>query len=151
MKLSPHFTLAEATKSQTAARKGIDNTPDAEAIERMKALCEKVLEPVRAHFGRPVIVNSFFRSLELNRAIGSKDDSQHTKGEAADIEVPGVDNAEVATWIRDNLEFDQLILEFYEPGDPSSGWVHVSYKEYGACRAECLTINSAGVQRGLVA
>jgi zinc D-Ala-D-Ala carboxypeptidase len=150
-KLSAHFTLAEATKSQEAERKAIDNTPPADVIARMKAVAENILEPVRAHFGKPVVINSFYRSPAVNMAIGAKPGSQHTTGEAVDFEVPGVDNAVVAAWIRDTLVFDQLILEFYTPGQPSSGWVHCSYKAGPGCRAECLTINAAGTQFGLVA
>lgn len=149
MKLSENFTLAEAVKSQAAARKGLDNTPPPAAIERMKAVAREILEPVRAHFGRPVIVNSFYRSPAVNAAVGSKPGSQHEKGEAVDFEIPGVDNAAVAAWIRDNLTFDQVILEFYTPGEPSSGWVHCSYKDAG-CRAECLTINAGGRFKGLL-
>lgn len=150
MQLSPNFTLAEATKSQEAARRGLANTPDPATIARMKAVCAEILEPVRAHFGRPVVINSFYRSPAVNAAVGSKPGSQHEKGEAVDFEVPGVDNAVVAAWVRDNLTFDQLILEFYEPGQPSSGWVHCSYKD-NACRGECLTINGSGTVRGLIA
>lgn len=149
MNLSAHFTLAEATKSQEAARKGLDNTPPAAVIRAMTAVCEEILEPVRAHFGKPVVINSFYRSPEVNAAVGSKPGSQHTTGEAVDFEVPGVDNAVVAAWIRDNLTFDQLILEFYTPGQPSSGWVHCSYKDAG-CRRECLTVNAAGTVKGLL-
>ena len=91
------------------------------------ALCECVLQPVRDHFGKGVKVNSGLRTLPVNRAIGSADHSDHVKGMAADIEIPGVANAELAQWIVDNLEFRQVILEFYTPGIPDSGWVHVSY------------------------
>ena len=148
MKLSDNFSLAEMTKSQTALRKGIDNTPTEAEVAKLKLLCEKVLQPVREHFGRPVTVNSGFRCLKLNRAIGSKDTSQHRKGEAADIEIPGVPNKELAEWIRDNLEFDQLILEFYRDDDPAAGWVHVSFKD-GDLRNQCLTIGKSGTKVGL--
>ena len=147
--LSQHFSFIEATKSQTGERLGIDNTPSAQVIDCMKATAENILEKVRAHYGRPVIVNSFFRSPRLNAEIGSKPGSQHVTGEAVDFEVPGIDNADVAKWVRDNLTFDQCILEFYTPGKPDSGWVHVSYKPDG-CRAQCLTINSKGTVEGLV-
>lgn len=126
--LSTHFSLAEMTASDMAKRIGDRNQPDAEALARMKDLCLHVLEPLRAHFGRPVHVNSGFRSLRVNRAVGSGDTSQHRKGEAADIEIPGVSNVAVARWIRDNLDFDQLILEGYRSGIPNSGWVHVSWR-----------------------
>jgi len=138
MRLSKNFTMAEFTKSQTAERRGIDNTPEGEHLEAAKALFEDVVQKVRDHFG-PTVINSGYRSPELNEAVGGSSRSQHCKGEAADIEVPGVANAELAEWIRDNLEFDQLILEFYTPGIPDSGWVHVSYKADGDNRGECLT------------
>lgn len=149
MQLSAHFTLAESTKSQTASRLGIDNTPDEATIANMKALCEAILEPVREHYGVPVVVNSFYRSPRLNAEVGSKPGSQHVTGEAVDFEVPGVANPVLAEWCRDNLEYDQICLEFVEPGQPSSGWVHASYKA-GACRAQCLTINSKGTVEGLI-
>jgi zinc D-Ala-D-Ala carboxypeptidase len=148
MKLSQHFTLAEATKSQTASRLGIDNAPDAETIERMKLVCENILEPVRTQFNLPVTINSFYRSPRLNAEVGSKASSQHVKGEAVDFEVPGIPNAEVAEWVRDNLDFDQCIKEFVEPAVEGSGWVHVSYVADGN-RGECLTVNSSGTIRGL--
>ena len=127
MKLSDHFSLQELTKSSTAERRGIANEPDDEAVENLIMVCETILEPVREHYGIPFIPNSGFRCLELNRAIGSSDRSQHTTGEAVDFEVPGISNREVALWVKDNCKFDQLILEFYKEGDPSSGWVHCSY------------------------
>jgi len=138
MRLSENFTMAEFTKSQTAERKGIDNTPEGEHFDAAVALFENVVQKVRDHFG-PTVINSGYRSPELNEAVGGSSRSQHCKGEAADIEVPGVANAELAEWIRDNLEFDQLILEFYTPGIPDSGWVHVSYLANGDNRGECLT------------
>ena len=127
MKLSDHFSLQELTKSSTAERRGIANEPDDEAVENLIMVCETILEPVREHYGIPFIPNSGFRCLELNRAIGSSDRSQHTTGEAVDFEVPGISNREVALWVKENCKFDQLILEFYKEGDPSSGWVHCSY------------------------
>jgi len=116
------------TKSDTAIRKGINNNPNAEQIEKLKTLCEKILQPVRDHFGR-VKVTSGFRSVELCQAIGSSVNSQHAKAEACDFEVIGVDNAELADWIHRELEWDQLILEFYTPGEPNSGWIHCSVTE----------------------
>lgn len=140
MNLSSNFTLAELTKSSTADRRGIDNTPTEKEINKLKLLTTEVLQPVRDHFG-PVKINSGFRCLKLNRAIGSRDTSQHLSGEAADIEVMGISNWELAYWIQDNLEFDQLILEFtcsredYLNGqdayDLNKGWVHISYKASG--------------------
>ena len=127
MKLSPNFTLQEFTKSQTALRMGIDNTPEEDHLVAAQSLFLMVVQPVRDHFG-PTVINSGYRGPKLNEAVGGSSKSQHCKGEAVDIEVPGVPNATVAEWIRDNLDFDQLILEFYTPGIPDSGWVHVSYK-----------------------
>ena len=125
MKLSRNFTLQELIKSDTAVRKGIDNSPNADQIEKLKTLCETILQPVRDHFGR-VKVTSGFRSEQLCVAIGSSINSQHAKAEAADFEVVGIDNAELADWIYKNLEFDQLILEYYKVGEPNSGWIHCS-------------------------
>ena len=143
MKLTPHFSLSELTKSQTALRMGLDNNPNEEQMESLLALCENVLEPVRVHWDKPVVVNSGFRALPVNRAIGSKDTSQHAKGEAADIEIPGVDNQDLYRWIAQSLEFDQLILEFYT-GEPASGWVHVSYVGDDD-RNETLRISKSGI------
>ena len=128
MNLSRNFTLSELTKSATAIRKGINNNPNAEQIEKLKTLCEKILQPVRDHFGR-VKVTSGFRSVDLCLAIGSSVNSQHAKAEAADFECIGVDNAELADWIKRELPYDQLILEFYTPGEPNSGWIHCSITE----------------------
>jgi len=127
VRLSKNFTLQEFTKSQTAERRGIDNTPVEGHIENAKALFENVVQPVRDNFGVTVI-NSGYRSGDLNYAIGGSNTSQHCKGQAVDIECPGTPNYDVAKWIEENLDFDQLILEFYTPGIPDSGWVHVSYK-----------------------
>lgn len=129
MKLSANFTLHELTKSETALRLGMENDPDDEALENLKKLVENVLQPVRDAYGRGVKVNSAFRHPDVNKAVGGSTTSDHCKGMAADIEIPGVPNAELAQWIADNLEFRQLILEFYTPGIPDSGWVHVAYNE----------------------
>ena len=126
MNLSRNFSLQELIKSDTAIRKGINNNPNAEQIEKLKDLCENILQPVRDHFGR-VKVTSGFRSPDLCIAINSSVNSQHAKAEATDFEVIGTDNAELADWIYKNLNFDQLILEFYTPGEPNSGWIHCSY------------------------
>lgn len=138
MQLSKNFTMAEFIKSDTATRLGIDNTPEGEHLEAAKALFENVVQKVRDHFG-PTVLNSGYRSPKLNEAVRGVATSQHCLGEAADIEVPGVANAELANWIVDNLDFDQVILEFYTPGQPSSGWVHVSYKADGSNRNKALT------------
>ena len=130
MKLTENFTLKELTKSDTAIRKGISNEPNTDEIEKLKLLCETILQPVRDKFG-PVTVTSGYRSPELCQAIGSSVNSQHTKAEAVDFEVEGVDNADVAYWIKDNIpNWDQMILEFYTPGQPNSGWIHASYIPY---------------------
>ena len=136
MNLTRNFSLLELTKSDTAIRKGINNNPNAEQIEKLKALCENILQPVRDHFGR-VKITSGYRSPELCEAIGSSSRSQHAKAEAADFECIGVDNAELFDWIKFNLEPDQLILEFYTPGEPNSGWIHCSWIE-GTPRASFL-------------
>jgi hypothetical protein len=125
--LTQNFTLSEMTKSETALRFGMANDPTATEIENMRVLCEKVLQPVRDYYGMGVKVNSALRTLPVNRAIGSGDSSHHVRGMAADIEIPGIPNAELAEWIAEHLEFTQLILEFYTPGVHDSGWVHVSY------------------------
>jgi len=127
MNLTKNFTLEEMIKSEAALRHGMDNTPGENEIGNLKVLCEKVLQPVRDHFGKGVKVNSGFRHPDVNAKVGGSRTSDHTRGQAADIEIPGVPNAELAEWIRDNLEYRQLILEFYTPGVPDSGWVHVSY------------------------
>lgn len=127
MKLTANFSLQEMTKSETALRFGLDNTPNDSELENLVALCECVLQPVRDHFGKGVKVNSGFRDVEVNAKVGGSKTSDHTRGMAADIEIPGVANAELAQWIVDNLSFRQVILEFYTPGIPDSGWVHVSY------------------------
>ena len=129
MQLSENFSLNEFIKSDTAVRKGIDNTPNDVHLENMKALCENVLQKVRSHFGKSVRITSGYRSPELCEAIGSSSKSQHAKGQAADFEITGIDNKDLAIWIRDNVDFDQLILEFYTEGDPNSGWVHCSYSD----------------------
>jgi hypothetical protein len=143
MNLSANFTDTELTRSDTALRLGIDNTPDAEILKNLKLLCEKVLQPVRDHFGS-VTVNSGFRSLATNIATGGSKTSDHCLGRAADIEIPGIPNAELAQWIMDNLEYTQLILEFYTPGIPDSGWVHVSYDPNNLKKQELTAMKVAG-------
>ena len=127
MNLSPNFTLSEMTKSETALRHGMDNTPNQEQISNMQVLAVNVLQPIRDHYKRGVKVNSGFRHPDVNARVGGSRTSDHTRGMAADIEIPGVANAELAEWIQQNLDYTQLILEFYTPGVPDSGWVHVSY------------------------
>jgi zinc D-Ala-D-Ala carboxypeptidase len=144
MNLSPNFSLHELTKSETALRLDLDNTPDEQATENLRLLCEKVLQPVRDHYGKGVKVNSAYRSPESNAAVGGSKTSDHCKGMAADIEIPGVANAELAQWIMDNLEYTQLILEFYTPGIPDSGWVHVSYDPSNLKNQELTATKVAG-------
>jgi zinc D-Ala-D-Ala carboxypeptidase len=127
MKLTENFSLHEMIKSETAVRKGIDNTPTDAVIANLRTLAEKVLQPIRNHYKKGVKVNSGYRSPDVNAAVGGSRTSDHTKGQAADIEIPGVPNYDLAKHIQDNYKFTQLILEFYTPGIPDSGWVHVSY------------------------
>jgi hypothetical protein len=143
MNLSANFTDKELTRSDTALRLGIDNTPDAQTLENLKLLCEKVLQPVRDHFGT-VTVNSGFRSAATNVATGGSKTSDHCLGRAADIEVQGIANPDLAQWIMDNLEYTQLILEFYTQGQPNSGWVHVSYDPNNLKNQELTAVKVAG-------
>jgi len=144
MNLSANFTLKELTKSDTATRLGIDNTPDEAVIESLKLLCENVLQPVRDHFGKSVTVNSGFRSPETNQATGGSKTSDHCKGQAADIEIEGISNPDLAHWIMDNCDYTQLILEFYTQGQPNSGWVHVSYDPGNLKMQELTAVKVAG-------
>ena len=147
MQLSKHFTLEEMEKSQTATRKGIKNKAGSGEIKNLGDLCYEVLEPVRVKFDKPVTITSGYRSPELSEAIGSKSTSQHCKGEAVDMEVIGVSNLQVALWIQNNLDFDQLILEFWT-GEANSGWIHVSYKD-GSNRKQVLTYSGGEYKNGL--
>jgi uncharacterized protein YcbK (DUF882 family) len=114
-------------KSETALRHDMDNTPGEAEIASLRLLCEKILQPVREHYGKGVKVNSGFRHPEVNAKVGGSKTSDHCKGQAADIEIPSVANADLAAHIVDTYKFTQVILEFYTPGVPDSGWVHVSY------------------------
>lgn len=138
MKLSKNFSLKELTRSQTAIRHGIENIPNQEQLVCLTALTTAVLQPIREVHGR-VDINSALRVLELNRKINSSDSSQHILGMAADLECPSIDNLELAKWIEQNIKFDQLILEFYTKGEPTSGWIHVSYNNAGDNRGKVLT------------
>lgn len=144
MNLSKNFTLSEMTKSETALRHGMDNTPGKAEIANMVVLCEKVLQPVRDHYAKGVKVNSGYRHPEVNAKVGGSKTSDHTKGMAADIEIPGVSNHELAEWISKNLEFTQVILEFYTPGVPDSGWVHVSYDPADLKKQELTAVRRDG-------
>ena len=125
--LTKNFSLHELTKSETALRYDMENTPGPTETANLTTLAGKVLQPIRDHYAKGVKINSGFRHPEVNAKVGGSKTSDHCKGQAADIEIPGVANAELAEWIKNNLEFTQLILEFYTPGIPDSGWVHVSY------------------------
>ena len=138
MRLSQNFWLNELIKSSTADRLSISNEPGIEEIVNLTVLVNHVLQPVREYFG-VITINSGYRSPELNSKIGGSKTSQHCNGEAADFEQLGTPNAEVATWISKELDFDQLILEFYIKGKPNSGWVHCSYKKDGSNRRKILT------------
>ena len=129
MQLSKNFSLQELIKSQTAERKGIDNTPSPEHQENLKLLCTSLLQPIRDHFSRVVSVSSGYRSPELCTAIGSKITSQHARGEAADFEIFGLSNKTLADYIDSELHYDQLILEYWKESDPNSGWVHCSFSQ----------------------
>ena len=141
MQLSAHFTLAELTRTST----GLDNTCPPALLPKLELLCVHILEPVREYFGRPVRVNSGYRAPKVNLAVGSKPSSQHAKAEAVDFEVPGVRNLVVAQFVRDELDFDQLIGEAFRANDPAAGWVHASYKASGNRRSVLtMTLGSHG-------
>lgn len=144
--LTKNFHLSEFTRSQTAARFNIDNTPSQGEIKNLKLLCEKVLQPVRDFFQRPVIISSGYRSPTLNARIGGSRTSQHMVGQAADFTVGDLDNYDVSFWIWKNLNYDQLILEFYTGGQ--SGWIHVGYSTRHLNQE--LTINNRGTFPGLI-
>jgi zinc D-Ala-D-Ala carboxypeptidase len=123
-RISQHISYKEATFSQTATRKDIDNIPSEEILERMRVVAENIFEPLRAHVGGPIKINSFYRSIMLNTAIGGSKSSQHTRGEAIDT-LGCLSNKDMFTFIKDELDFDQLIWEFGDDENPA--WVHVSY------------------------
>ena len=172
MNLSPNFTLAELTKSATADRLEIDNSliegheQDTRIIVNLSHLAERILQPIRENYSIPFSPSSGYRCPELEevlcapaikRYLAERSDrtlgmylekKQHPKGQAADFEIPGVRNLLLARWIERHLDFDQLILEFYKPTDPTAGWVHVSYDRLGN-RKEVLTIGATGVREGL--
>ena len=127
-KLSQNFKLKEFEKSFVAKRKNIDNcVHDKETFKSLEKLCKNFVQPIRNYYKIPFSPNSGYRSITLNRYIGSSDTSQHVLGQAVDLEIPGVNNEELFNFIKDELDFDQVILEYYDGVDPSSGWVHVSY------------------------
>lgn len=138
MKLSTHLTLAEMIRSETAKRRGISNQPRPEHLDNMKVLAKKIFEPIRGFFKSPIYISSGYRSEALNKAIKGSRTSQHSIGQAIDIDMDGsglISNKQVFDYIKDNLEFDQLIWEFGDANNPD--WVHVSYAE-GKNRKEIL-------------
>jgi zinc D-Ala-D-Ala carboxypeptidase len=146
MKISEHLSLAEVTRSETAKRKGVSNMPTEAHLANFKLLAEKVFEPIRNHFGSPINISSGYRSEALNKAVGGSRSSQHCSGEAIDIDMDGsangVTNKMVFDYIKDNLEFDQLIWEFGTSSNPD--WVHVSYKSTGKQRKQMLKAVKSG-------
>jgi hypothetical protein len=138
MNLTENVSLKELTKSESATRFGISNEPTEEALSNLQKLATHILQPVRDHFGKPLIITSGYRSPELCVKIGSTTTSQHTKGQASDFEIGGVANKDLSDWIHQNLDYDQLILEFWKPEDANSGWVHCSYKGEGQNRKQYL-------------
>ena len=150
MQLSKHFQLHEFEKSSTATRLGIKNKAGSGEIKNLTDICYEILEPVRAKFDeKPVIITSGFRTEQLCEAIKSSKTSQHVLGQAVDFEIAGVSNLEVAIWIENNCNFDQLILEFWKEDEgANSGWVHVSFCE-GSNRKQVLTFNGKEYKNGL--
>jgi zinc D-Ala-D-Ala carboxypeptidase len=130
MKLSANFTLDELIKSQVAERKNINNNPTPDVIDNLKELCINVLQPIRSHFDKPVIISSGYRSAQLSIEIGSSIHSQHCLGMAVDCEIWGISNKDLFNFVRNNLEYDQAILEFFKGDEePNSGWCHFSYNK----------------------
>jgi uncharacterized protein YcbK (DUF882 family) len=148
MRLSKNFSLKEFTRSETAAKLGINNVPSEAIVANLEMLVLRVLQPARDFLG-PLTITSGYRSMELNAAVGGAEVSQHLFGEAADVKSKNVSTYELACWIRDNCEFDQLILEYYDDSDPHSGWVHVSFTHRRPNRNEVLTIGKGTTKRGI--
>lgn len=144
MLLSKNFTLEEMTKSQQGLRLGIDNTPSKDVIQNLSHLVVNILQPIRDALGKPIVISSGYRCIALNKAIGGSSTSDHCKGMAADIEIPGVDNRELFNYIRSNFKFKQVILEFYKEGIDDSGWVHVSYDQNNLKNESLLATSVAG-------
>jgi hypothetical protein len=144
MQLSKNLSLSEVTRSETAKRRGISNMPTPEHIENFKKLAENVFQPIRDHFGVPIRISSGYRSKELNTAIGGSLSSQHCQGEAIDIDMDGtsITNAQIFHFIKDNLNFDQMIWEFGTDKNPD--WVHVSYESTGKQRKQILVAKRVG-------
>lgn len=139
MQLSKNLYLSEVTKSRTAKRLGISNEPTKEHLVNLQILAEKIFQPIRDYYGCPIYISSGYRSEALNKAIGGSKSSQHCKGQAIDIDRDGhslPSNAEIFEYIKNNLEFDQLIWEFGSNTNPD--WVHVSYNTNGSQRKQIL-------------
>ena len=138
MQLSTNLSLAEVTRSETAKRRGISNMPTPEHIENFKKLAVNIFQPIREHFGKPILISSGYRSAELNKAISGSLSSQHCSGEAIDIDMDGTDitNAQIFNYIKDNLNFDQMIWEFGTDANPD--WVHVSFASNRSQRKQIL-------------
>ena len=136
--ISEHISKKEATFSATATRRGIDNTPGEYELQNMELIAEKVFEPLRKHVNGPIKINSFYRSEELNQAIGGSSNSQHCQGRAMDLDdtYGYMSNADMYNYIKDNLDFDQMIWEFGTEENPD--WVHVSYVDADSNRKRCL-------------
>ena len=136
--ISEHISYKEGTNSTTAIRRGIDNTPNDEQLANMELIAKKVFEPLRKWVGGPVKINSFFRSVKLNKAIGGSGKSQHCHGQAIDIDdtFGVVANSDMYNYIKNNLNFDQMIWEFGDDEEPN--WVHVSYVSKEDNRKRCL-------------
>ena len=150
MQLSKNFTLEEMEKSSTGIRLGIKNKAGSGEIKNLGDICHEILEKCRAKFDdKAVRITSGFRSEELCEAIGSKKTSQHAKGQAVDFEIAGIPNIKIAYWLQNNVDFDQLILEFYNSEDPAGGWVHISYNEKGNNRKQVLTYDGKKFDNGL--
>ena len=138
MKLSENLDLSEVIRSESAKRNGISNTPTPEHIENLKALAEKIFQPIRDHFKKPIRISSGYRSKELNAKVGGSATSQHSKGQAIDLDNDGTDitNRQIFDFVKDNLPFDQLIYEFGDDDNPN--WVHISYNRNGKQRGQVL-------------
>jgi len=136
--ISKHISEKEGVYSTTATRRGIDNIPNSDELNNMRLLAEEVFEPLRAYVGGPIKINSFFRSVELNKAIGGSSKSQHCKGQAMDIDdtFGRMTNAEMYYWIKEHLDFDQMIWEFGDDENPN--WIHISYVSEEKNRNRCL-------------
>lgn len=137
-KISEHISYKEAVRSDTADRLNIINLPNESELDNMSTISEKIFEPLRSHVGGPIRINSFFRSVELNKAIGGSSTSQHCKGQAFDLDdsYGCMTNAEMYKFVKDNLDFDQMIWEFGDDENPN--WIHISYISQEKNRNRCL-------------